>query len=298
MHVQTIESEVLRTPLNTKKQALSKTAKLIHETLKELATKVANHRGYASSVTQVTLHLPVDCLAIALGVHRSTVYRNTQKLSEAGLVASRTHYCTHQAKTHATGTLWAIKLSGSKPAHVYHDDLESDHWRDLSSDIEAGRTAYADLHHTNLLLENKEEVINYLFNWTLKPQDLINPLSSVSDAFSLEAVLDVSYVAKEQRNEMVNVAAENVCRAFGDMTSINFYRYLMWQLLRLAEYHQKDYFYQVYMMLQRAQVDKQEGFAKSPGALFTSRLKQGYIWDEIRNMPPWRISIGESFNAN
>jgi hypothetical protein len=68
-----------------------------------------------------------------------------------------------------------------------------------------------------------------------------------------------------------------------DSGSLNFYRYLVWQLLRLQQ-QERNCFLVVYQMVLRARVDLMEGFAKKPGALFVSRLKACPLWKELKEV--------------
>ena len=70
-----------------------------------------------------------------------------------------------------------------------------------------------------------------------------------------------------------------------------FYRWLLWQLLRLSDHHQGDYWHQVYEQACRARADAAEGFARRPGALFVSRLKAAPWWDDLRRIPVYRVGI-------
>ncbi len=85
-------------------------------------------------------------------------------------------------------------------------------------------------------------------------------------------------------------AARAISQHLSDEGSLNFYRYLVWQLLRLHQ-QGRDYLLSVYQMLLRAGTDHQEGFARKPGALFVSRLKAGNLWDELREVALTRVGV-------
>jgi len=44
-------------------------------------------------------------------------------------------------------------------------------------------------------------------------------------------------------------------------------------------------------MIQRAKVDQLEGFARSAGALFVSRLKKWKVYEEIKRTPASRVGV-------
>ncbi len=54
-------------------------------------------------------------------------------------------------------------------------------------------------------------------------------------------VLDVPYAPKDERGKMVDAGARATAAYLGDLHSVNYYRWLLWQLLRLYDRGQ-DYF--------------------------------------------------------
>ncbi len=88
---------------------------------------------------------------------------------------------------------------------------------------------------------------------------------------------------------MVDKAARAIAQHLADADSLNFYRYLVWQLLRLYR-GDRSYFATVYQMVLRAGIDHHEGFARRAGALFVSRLKVCSLWDELREVSQCRVT--------
>jgi hypothetical protein len=76
------------------------------------------------------------------------------------------------------------------------------------------------------------------------------------------------------------MAALALATGLADHSSVNFYRRLVWGLLR-ANQRGLDYFPMVYQMAIRAKVDYQESWSKKGGAVFCSRLKDTEFWDEV-----------------
>ena len=71
---------------------------------------------------------------------------------------------------------------------------------------------------------------------------------------------------------------------------IDFYRRLMWQLLR-AKDRGWNFFSQVYHAIVRVMADHREAFARKSGALLVARLKALSCWDELwRDQGQW---VGE-----
>jgi hypothetical protein len=89
---------------------------------------------------------------------------------------------------------------------------------------------------------------------------------------------------------MVELGAQALTQALADRDGVDFYRKLLWQLLRRFDATGDDYTYQVYLAAQRARTDNLEGFARKPGAVFVSRLKRAPWWSEVMRGPPVRVS--------
>jgi hypothetical protein len=105
----------------------------------------------------------------------------------------------------------------------------------------------------------------------------------------LEAVLDVQYAGQEERGAAVDGAARALAAALSDRGGVMFYRRLLWQLLRRHDATGAAPFHTVYEQARRARVDAAEGFARRPGALFVSRLKDAPWWSEVWDAPPTRV---------
>ena len=236
--------------------------------------------------------VPAEVVAFALDIHRSTLYRHLPRLLEVGVVDYRAHRTTYNGRTVADGTVWSVKVnpSSSSPARVRLEDLQHQ-WRDLGADVERGRTAYQ-LMRQSISKESSESALEIVLCWSLPPQDLEGPLPvtvAPGSSTGVEVVLDVPFAPLEERGGMVDLAARSVAAHLAD-DSINFYRWLLWQLLRLRDRGQ-DYFEVVHLMVRRAGVDRAEGFARSAGALLVSRLKRWDVWELIRTVPPYRVGV-------
>lgn len=271
--------------------SLRSTAGETYALLLEAALLIACARNYARGVTQVSFFAPAEIVALALGVHRSTLYRHLPHLQERGLVDARAHRTTHNGKTLSDGTVWCVKLhpNRGKRARVRIEDLRHK-WRDLSADIDAGRTAYQQVRQSKTQ-DKKARGAELLLEWALPRQDPETPLpmTVARDGLrGIESVLDVPYAPKGERSEMVDAAAKAVASYLGD-DSINFYRWLLWQLLRLHDRGQ-DYFAALLPVIERAGADRREGFARSAGALFVSRLKRWEVWELVKETPPWSVA--------
>ncbi len=271
-------------------ETLSPTAAKLLDVLQQVAELVKVARGYHPNTSQVTFFAPVETVALAIGVSRQTIYNRLPELRSKGLVANRGHYCTHNGQTRLDGSLWAVKLGldTTGKAKIDYDWLKGS-YRNLGDDIAKGRTAFKVYSHTP---RDKDSVnIKYILTFAL-------PTDSESNTYDrkgtrapvLESLLDVPYAPVEGRSEAVDSSAEAVRIVLGGKSkNINLYRWLVWRLLKLQQSGQRDYFYAVFLMIQRAGVEKRENACNNPTGLLISRLKSSGIWQELQNAPPGQI---------
>lgn len=288
-------------------------AQRLYFALLATALFVKRRRGYTPSTSRVTFHCPLEIVAHSLGMHRVTVWRHTRTLREAGLIDSRAHKTT-VFQSSATGesgcngavrndgTLWCIKLDPAAPNIPKLTVEELRHqWRDLERDIHAERTAYQVTRtkaktpdsevQQSKRTKDIEESVRGILAWALPPSHTESPLPLTVAAHPREAlllVLDVPYADFAERGEMVELAAASVSMALSDPHRA-FYQWLLWQLLRLHDKGQ-DYFHEVFTLLERAATDHREGFSRSAGALFVSRLKQTDFWELLKSTPTTRVA--------
>jgi hypothetical protein len=245
--------------------------------------------------------MPLEVLADVCGMHRVTAWRHLPALRELGLVDFTAHKGTLRGETRNTGTLFEVRLNpthGTKAKLSYHEKKHK--WRDLDRDVKRKRTAHRQL-KDRLQQSDKptttELDIPRLLAWTLPPHTLSPRL--VTDCCkgrqaALETLLDLTAAPKPERNKIASLASQALAQALGDQSSVSWYQKLLWQLLRRFDATGDDYSYQVYLMAQRARTDSLEGFAKRPGALFCSRLKQADFYDWIMGAPPTRVGVRPS----
>jgi hypothetical protein len=274
-------------------KTLSGTAKRLYTALVAAAIDTGKGRGYSPGTTHITMHLPLEVLASVCGIHRVTAWRNLKPLRELGLIDYTSHKGTLRGETRNTGTLFEVRMNpsaGTKAKLSYHDKKHK--WRDLDKDVKRKRTAHRQLKdrmQQSIISTSIEVDISRLLEWTLPPKPTKTPLASDCCKVSLEAILDVRHAKKEERNQMVELAAVALAQSFNDAKSTGWYQKLLWQLLRRFDATGEDFSYQVYLMAQRARTDSIEGFARKPGALFVSRLKRADFYDWVMNAPPRRV---------
>ncbi len=268
----------------------------LYRALHTVALEAACERGYEGAPSAVTFFCPLEVVARACGVHRVTVWRWAEVLKSRGLIDARPLKGTLRGETRNSGTIWQVRLhpGRGRAARLTYEELRHP-WRDLDGDVKRRRTAHRQLRAARATVKRTplEGVEFSLIRiWAVKPKPQLEPVtldSCTRARVSLEAVLDVPHADKEQRNSMVDLAAEALSQALGDAGGRNFYRLLLWQLLRAHDRHQGDHFHAVYLMAVRARVDVREAFARKGGALFTSRVKGAPWWDEVMRGPPVRV---------
>jgi hypothetical protein len=265
----------------------------IYTLLNLLGCTVAHRRGYYRRASQVSYFCPAELICAHLGISRGSFYRSLKELLALGLVDARGHKTTINGwAVRCDGTLWSVKLKPHKGgrARLRYEDLKAQ-YRDLEADIEAGNTVWAQTRQSNRT-ENNMVILESLLAWALPPVQARNPVTltvASEERLSLDILLDVPGLPKRGRREGVDRAARAISQHLTDAGSLNFYRYLVWQLLRLHQ-QGRDHLLDVYQMVLRANADYREGFARKPGALFVSRLKACALWDGLREMPLTRVA--------
>lgn len=288
----------------------TKTAYAIYVLLNRTAKIIAKSRGYSDRVTFVSFFCPQEIIASSIGVHRTTVWRNCQKLAELGYLDAKAHYTSMEKGTVKDGVVWKIKLDLEchSKARLEIDELKAQ-YRNLTEDVKNGRTAYnfsqnselkAEVQQSYPIEEDKIKIKNIL-DWALPPETYQNPVNTdcciteppVELIPCLEDILLVGDARKGEEQELVRRAAQAISIATDDrkQISMKFYYSLLWNLLRRQRMclPENNMFQRLYNAVCRVKTDKIEGFARNAGALLQSRLKQWPEWDDIQRTPRTRI---------
>lgn len=254
--------------------------------LLELLWEVGKHtvqaRGYRLTPSQVTVHLPQELIAAALGCHVVTVWRWLAPLRALRLVDARAHYSTSQGVTRADGTLFAVCLQPGHWAGLTFDDLSHD-WRDLDGDRAAGRTAWATLKACKGQAPSKGVGwLEMLKSWAVIPGDTGNPVVTdpcSPDADDLGDVREVIYRLSElpavhvrHRAAEVGKLGAALARHLDDRHSRRWYCGLIWDAWE--SYTQGGGGLQALAAaLARLDADLREGAPwRTPGAVLAARL--------------------------
>jgi hypothetical protein len=285
------------------KTQLSPSTLATYRVLLEGAFKVALARGYSPKTSLVTFFCPLEVVAAAAGIHRTTLWRSLPKLKALNLIDAREWKTNLRGKTKNGGYLWQVKLDPSEhhQPKLKHDEFKHQ-WRDLTLDAAEGRTAHQQLQQSVLLAEDTKG-INLVLAWALPPSQKQKPSlpskhltvagSPTPRYFALESILDLPGVTKSERNELVDLCSKAIASSLADTGIISrmFYRRVLWNLLR--QYDQgNDWFRDFFDFVTRVRTDYQERYAKKAGALLISRLRQWHLWQELEDTPPYRVSRG------
>ena len=135
-----------------------------------------------------------------------------------------------------------------------------------------------------------------LLSWALAP--VLKPKAplSVWDTASepprvrlRNAVMDVRAAERPLRRDLVESAARLAAHLLADPGSVRFYAALLWGALRLHD-RGEDPFPALAAELERALVDREEGFARRAGALLTARLRASGLLVQLLDAPPYRVA--------
>lgn len=274
-------------------ESASEAARELYRVLVTIAIEATRRRGQSAKTTEAVFHVPVELVAAAAQMSRVTVWRHLPELRELGLVDNRAHKAACRGETRNSGSLWRVRMSpvkGSR-ARLSTDDMRHK-WRDLDSDVRAGRTSQRTVKLTKDLREQSLK-LEMAIQWAINPGSNSipgKPVSFTNPRRALEAVLDVTGTERDRRGVAVDMAAQAVATALRDRGGTNYYRLLLWQLLRRYDATGEDYSYQVYLAAQRAAVDAGEWRElRRPGALLVSRLRGAAWFAEMMAAPPVRV---------
>ncbi len=270
--------------------------------LVKIALEYARHKGYSTAVTTICFHLVQELVASHLEISRETLWRHLEVLQGLGVLNRDSHKTSHHGLVVSDGTLWAIKVAPNVTAapRFTREDYKRQ-YRDLAADIKAGRTAWARLGNSKnrkLQQSGKERLkavkAEELVAWTLTPGFIEQTPLKVTVATgenqaraTVWDVLSVPLAHRQDRGSVVDRVAQGLASTLQD-SSVNWYRWMLWQLLRLSDAGQ-DHWAHFKSLLERVLTDVQEGYAIKPGALFISRLKALEFYELLKNAPPHRV---------
>jgi hypothetical protein len=214
-------------------------------------------------VGTVVLMIPLEMLALHLGVSRQTVSTWKRKLEEKGLVATDTlHQKLPNGQYRAIGTLWAVRLRPGK-AHLTIDDYLHQ-WRDLATDIANGVLSYAWVRAFEQ--HGIRPTLDVLIFWAQGKRVLPNTKSVAVD---LGLILILPEVERSKLPALITLIATYLANVLDDQRSRRFYAGIFWSVARgelSAQY--------VFALLTRVLRDYLEGYLTRPGAYIVKTLKE------------------------
>jgi len=263
----------------------------LHTKLVTVALAVKQARGHVAA-GQITVHQSAELLAQVLGMGDASLYRYLPLLRDVGLIDYRGSKSSAtmegESCTRADGTLIAISLRPETWAKLSIHDFGT--YRDLDADRKAGRTAYRYRKQLRQSLKapTGQWLLKPLVIWALAPGHFYSlPLDVTLSlpTLALETILDVPSVDFSERCKAVELAAGAVAANLADGQSHRFWCDVLWRLLRLHDQGRAEgSFGVVYNIVKRCVIDGREGFAREPGKLAHSRLKQWVGWEELRHV--------------
>ncbi len=232
--------------------------------LQEIARSVLppGNRELRRKIGTVVFMVPLEMLALNLGVTRQTVHRWKGVLEKEGLVATDTlHQKLPSGEYRALGTLWAVRLRPGKARLTMEDYLHP--WRNLATDIANGVLSYAWVRAFEQ--HGIRPTLDVLIFWAQGKRVLPN---TKSVAIDLGLILILPEVEEAKRPALITLIATHLANILDDHRSRRFYAGLMWAVARgqiPAPY--------VFALLTRVIRDYMEGHLTRPGAYLVKTLK-------------------------
>ena len=213
-------------------------------------------------VGTVVFMVPLEMLALNLGVSRQTVHAWKKELEEEGLIATDTlRQKLPNGEYRAIGTLWAVRLRPGKARLTLDDYIYP--WRNLAADIANGVLSYA---WVKAYQEHGiRPTLDTLVLWATGKRVIPNTKSVAVD---LGLILILPGVEDSKRPMLITLLSTYLANILDDHRSRRFYASLMWAVARgelPAPY--------VFALLMRVIKDYLEGFLTRPGAYLVKTLK-------------------------
>ena len=234
------------------------------ELLQEIArsTLPPGNRELYRKVGTVVFLLPLEMVALHLGVSRQSVYEWKKNLEEEGLIATDVLHQTLDGKKRAIGTLWAVRLRPGKARLTMEDYYRP--WRNLASDKANGILSFAWVQ----AFEQKgiRPTLDALVLWAQGKRVIPNTKSVAVD---LGLILVLPDVERAKVPILITLIASYLADVLDDHRSRRFYAGLLWSVVRgelPAQY--------LFALLVRVIRDYSEGTLTRPGAYIVKALKE------------------------
>ncbi len=234
------------------------------ELLQEIgrSTLPFGNRELWRKVGTIVFMVPLELLALHLGVSRQTVYSWRKKLEERGLVATDVPREKVGGEYRAIGTLWAVRLKPGKARLTLDDYIYP--WRNLAADISNGVLSYSWVKAFEQ--HGIRPTLDVLVLWAQGKRVMPN---TKSVAIDLGLILILPEVEEAKRPMLITLLSTYLANILDDHRSRRFYAGLLWGVVRgeiPAQY--------LFSLLVRVIRDYTEGFLTKPGAYLVKTLKE------------------------
>ncbi|ADD26966.1 hypothetical protein [Meiothermus ruber] len=242
------------------------------------------HKRLSTLPKQVTLHAPLEQVALDFGVHRHTIKHWLRPLVQAGLVVYRPQKVTAWGRTCHTGTVWFVSLDPTRKARLIWSDMKET-YRNLEQDKANGKLSYTVIRHTK---ESGQLGLDAgLLNWAI-PSRSIQPENNLyveNSSSTVEVLFEVEFASRKEVGEVVERAARAILAALGDdPRRFGGWCWLLWQARRLADVGQ-SIFTRLYEQIRRGMDARERGRLNNPAAYTRHLLDETGLLDMLRNAP-------------
>jgi hypothetical protein len=251
-------------PVGNVCQAVQDGPQRLLELLQEIgrSTLPFGNRELWRKVGTVVFMVPLEMLALNLGVSRQSVHAWKKELEEEGLIATDTlRQKLPNGEYRAIGTLWAVRLRPGK-AHLTMEDYHRP-YRNLALDIANGILSYAwvKAYQDHGIRPTLDTLVLWAQGRRITP-------NTKSVAVDLGLILVLPEVEEAKRPALITLIATYIANVLDDHRSRRFYAGLMWAVARgeiSAQY--------VFALLTRVLRDYLDGYLTRPGAYLVKSLK-------------------------
>jgi len=252
-------------PVGNVCQAVQDGPRKLLDLLQEIARSTIpfGNRELWRKVGTVVLMIPLEMLALHLGVSRQTVHAWKKELEEEGLIATDTlRQKLPSGEYRAIGTLWAVRLRPGKARLTKDDYLHP--WRNLALDMANGILSF---NWVKAYEEHKiRPTLDVLVLWAQGKRVMPNTKAVAVD---LGLILILPEVEDSKRPALITLLSTFIANVLDDHRSRRFYAGIFWAVARgelSAQY--------VFALLTRVLRDYLDGYLTRPGAYVVKSLKE------------------------
>nr|AAB72144.1 replication protein [Thermus sp. YS45]AAC46045.1 replication protein [Thermus sp. YS45] len=251
-------------PVGNVCQAVQDGPQKLLELLQEIARSTIpyGNRELWRKVGTVVFMVPLEMLALNLGVTRQTVHAWKKVLEKKGLVATDVLHQTVNGERRAIGTLWAVRLRPGKARLTLDDYIYP--WRNLALDMANGVLSF------NWVKAYQDHgirpTLDVLVLWAQGKRVMPNTKTVAVD---LGLILVLPEVERSKLPALITLIATYIADLLDDRRSRRFYAGLLWAVARgelPAQY--------LFAVLMRVIRDYTDGHLTRPGAYLVKTLKE------------------------